>query len=124
MTAPQLAPALLALDDYRIAEVASVMTPALAIYPQIVEANLDTTLRVLCNDLNLWRLHVKTSKLEFAMRKLTEQGVTRVKCATTLELQTAAAAGATDILVAYPMMDANAQRVRELAKHYADKRIS
>lgn len=124
MTAPQLAPVLPALDEYRIAEIASVMTPALVIYPQIVEANLATTLRVLGNDPNRWRPHVKTSKLGFVMRKLTEQGVTNVKCATTLELQTAAEAGATDILVAYPMMGANARRVRELAEHYADKRIS
>jgi D-serine deaminase-like pyridoxal phosphate-dependent protein len=124
MSAPQLAPALPVLDDYRIAEIASVMTPALVIYPQIVEANLAATLRALGNDPNRWRPHVKTSKLEFVMRKLTEQGVTNVKCATTLELQTAAAAGATDILVAYPMMGANARRVRELAGQYTDKRIS
>ena len=123
MSAPQLAPALPALDDYRITKIASVMTPALVIYPQIVEANLAATLHVLGNDPNRWRPHVKTSKLEFVMRKLTEQGVTNVKCATTLELQTAAA-GATDILVAYPMMGANARRVRELAEQYSDKRIS
>lgn len=122
MAAPQQA--LAPLDAYRITEIESVMTPALVIYPKIVEANIAATIRVLGGDPNRWRPHVKTSKLGFVMHKLTEQGVVNVKCATTLELQTAAAAGATDILVAYPMVGANVRRVRELAAAMPDKRIS
>ncbi|MFN8003128.1 MAG: alanine racemase [Acidobacteriota bacterium] len=122
MTAPKQA--LAPLDAYRITDIESVMTPALVIYPKIVEANIAATIRVLGGDPNRWRPHVKTSKLGFVMRKLTEQGVVNVKCATTLELQTAAAAGATDILVAYPMVGANVRRVRELAAAMPDKRIS
>ena len=113
-----------ATNDYEIAELAKVMTPALAIYADKVAANIATTIRVLGGDANRWRPHVKTSKLGFVMRQLAEQGVVNVKCATTLELQTAAEAGATDILVAYPMMGANAQRVRELAEQLSDRRIS
>jgi D-serine deaminase-like pyridoxal phosphate-dependent protein len=123
MTKPALSPAVIA-DDYHIAGIESVMTPALAIYPDIVEANIDVTLRVLGGDANRWRPHVKTSKLGFIMRKMVERGVTNVKCATTLELQTAAAAGATDILVAYAMVGANARRVCELATAMPDNRIS
>jgi D-serine deaminase-like pyridoxal phosphate-dependent protein len=100
------------------------MTPALAIYPEIVDANIAATLRVLGGDANRWRPHVKTSKLSFVMRRMVERGVVNVKCATTLELQTAAEAGATDILVAYPMVGANARRVRELAAAMPGKRIS
>lgn len=122
MTAPKQA--LAPLDAYRITDIESVMTPALVIYPKIVEANIAATIRVLGGDPNRWRPHVKTSKLGFVMHKLTEQGVVNVKCATTLELQTAAVAGATDILVAYPMVGANVRRVRELAAAMPDKRIS
>jgi D-serine deaminase-like pyridoxal phosphate-dependent protein len=111
-------------EPYRIAGVESVMTPALAIYPEIVDANIEATLRVMGGDPDRWRPHVKTSKLGFVMRRLTERGVTSVKCATTLEMQTAAAAGAVDILVAYPMVGANALRVRELAEAMPDKRVS
>jgi D-serine deaminase-like pyridoxal phosphate-dependent protein len=111
-------------EPYRIAGVESVMTPALAIYPEIVDANIEATLRVMGGDADRWRPHVKTSKLGFVMRHLTERGVTSVKCATTLEMQTAAAAGAVDILVAYPMVGANARRVRELAEAMPDKRVS
>src|SRR5215475_4658546 len=109
---------------YRIAGVESVMTPALAIYPEIVDANIEATLRALGGDADRWRPHVKTSKLGFVMRRLTRRGVTSVKCATTLEMQTAAEAGAADILVAYPMVGANARRVRELAEVMHGKRVS
>lgn len=110
--------------DYRIAGIESVLTPALAIYPEIVDANIAATLRVLGGDGNRWRPHVKTAKLAFVMRRLVERGVTNFKCATTLELQTACAAGAADVLVAYPLVGANARRVRELAATMPDKRIS
>jgi D-serine deaminase-like pyridoxal phosphate-dependent protein len=101
-----------------------VLTPALAIYPEIVDANIEATLRVLGGDADRWRPHVKTSKLGFVMRRLTQRGVTNVKCATTLEMQAAAEAGAVDILVAYPMVGANARRVRELAETMPGKRVS
>src|SRR5499427_2832192 len=103
-------------EPYRITGVESVMTPALAIYPEIVDANIAATLRVMGGDANRWRPHVKTSKLGFIMRRLTERGVTSVKCATTLEMRTVAEAGAADILVAYPMVGANARRVRDLTR--------
>ncbi|HKE02898.1 MAG TPA: alanine racemase, partial [Blastocatellia bacterium] len=125
MTAPKQAIAsLISVEDYRITGVESVMTPALAIYPEIVDANIEATLRALGGDANRWRPHVKTSKLGFIMSRLAERGVTNVKCSTTLELRTAAEAGATDILVAYSMVGANARRVRELAEAAPDKRVS
>jgi D-serine deaminase-like pyridoxal phosphate-dependent protein len=117
-------PALAFDEDYRIAGIESVMTPALVIYPEIVEANITATLRQLGHDPNRWRPHVKTAKLGFIMRRLVERGVTNVKCATTLEMQTACEAGAQDILVAYPHIGANARRVQELARQFADRRVS
>ena len=124
MATPQPALAFPALTDYRIADTSNLLTPALLIYPEIVRANIAATIRVLGGDANRWRPHVKTSKLGFVMRELSEQGVVNVKCATTLELITAAEAGATDLLVAYPMMGANARRVSALAAQWPDKRIS
>jgi D-serine deaminase-like pyridoxal phosphate-dependent protein len=124
MATPQLALAFPALADYRIADTSKVLTPALLIYPEIVRANIAATVRVLGGDPNRWRPHVKTSKLGCVMRELSAQGVVNVKCATTLELLTAANEGATDLLVAYPMMGANARRVIELAESMPGKRIS
>src|SRR2546422_9643037 len=108
----------LSLEPYRIQNAAQVLTPALLIYPELAEANIRATLRLLGGDANRWRPHVKTAKLEFIMRMLAASGVTNFKCATTLELSTACRAGAGDVLVAYPLQGANALRVREIARQF------
>ena len=100
------------------------MTPALAIYPEFIEANIDATLRLLNNDANRWRPHVKTAKLGYTMKRLVERGVRAGKCATTLELLTACEAGADDVLVAYAMVGANAARVREIANQFPKTKVS
>ena len=109
---------------YRIADLSRVMTPALAIYPEIVNANIDATLRLLDGDANRWRPHVKTAKLGFTMKRLVECGVRAAKCATTLELLTACEAGASDVLLAYSVVGANAARVREIAASHPQTKVS
>lgn len=104
------------VPDYSIVGLDNVLTPALAIYTELVDANIDFTLKLLGRDANRWRPHVKTAKLESMMRRLVARGVTNFKCATTLELRTACAAGARDVLVAYPLTGANAARARQLAE--------
>jgi len=112
------------LDAYRIEGVDRVMTPALAIYPEIVDENIKTTLRLLGGDANRWRPHVKTAKLGLMMRRLVEHGIFNFKCSTTLELSTVCEAGAADVLVAYPMVGANAGRLRDVSKRFPDVTVS
>ena len=112
------------MPDYAIAGLDQVLTPALAIYSDLVDANIEFTLELLGGDANRWRPHVKTAKLESTMRRLVARGVTNFKCATTLELRTASAAGARDVLVAYPLTGANASRVRQLAESMQNTRVS
>ncbi|HXU37449.1 MAG TPA: D-TA family PLP-dependent enzyme [Blastocatellia bacterium] len=114
----------LTLDAYRIEGVEDVLTPALAIYPEIVDANIRATLGLLGGDANRWRPHVKTSKLAFVMRRLVERGVANFKCSTTLELVTACENGALDVVVAYPMVGANAKRARAIADQFPGIMVS
>lgn len=109
---------------YRIEGVSKLMTPALAIYEEVVDSNIEATLRVLGGDANRWRPHVKTAKLGYVMRKLALRGVTAVKCATTLELLTACESGATDALLAYSVVGANAERVLAIAAAHPAVKIS
>ena len=109
---------------YRIDGLTRVMTPALAIFPEIVDSNIDATLRLLGGDPNRWRPHVKTAKLAFTMKRLVERGVRAAKCATTLELLTAIEAGASDVLLAYSVVGANAARVREIAAGHPETKVS
>jgi D-serine deaminase-like pyridoxal phosphate-dependent protein len=117
-------PALLDLAPYQINDLSETLTPALAIYPALVDHNIETTLRLLGGDPARWRPHIKTAKLSAVHRRLIAHGVTRMKCATSLELLTACADGATDVLLSFPVMGANARRVRQIAEQYPDVGIS
>ena len=111
-------------EQYRIANLDDVLSPALMLYPEIIASNIDRTVRLLEGDADRWRVHIKTSKLAYTLRMLVERGVRNFKCATTLELLVGCQSGAADILVAYPVMGANARRVREIAAQFPSVRIS
>src|SRR5580692_9178397 len=98
---------------YGVSGIEDVLTPALVIYPDFIPANIERTVRLLDGKADRWRAHIKTAKLGYTLRMLVERGVRNFKCATTLELKTACENGADDVLVAYPVMGANARRVRE-----------
>jgi D-serine deaminase-like pyridoxal phosphate-dependent protein len=110
--------------DYAIEGIESIVTPALAIYPDHVDANIEATLSLAGGDANRWRPHIKTAKLGFTMRRLVERGVQQFKCSTSLELLASCESGATDVLVAYPMVGANAARVRDIAARFPQVRVS
>ena len=120
-------PTLASDTAYRITNAADAMdllTPALAIYPDIVEANITVTLQLLGGDANRWRPHVKTAKIASIMRRLVMRGIEQLKCATTRELAVACEAGAHDVLLAYPVVGTHIQRVRAIAARHPDVRIS
>lgn len=111
-------------DQYRISDLDGVMSPALVLYPEIVASNIDRTVHLLEGNADRWRVHIKTSKLAYTLRMLVDRGVRNFKCATTLELLVGCQSGATDILVAYPVVGANARRVREITEQFPNVRIS
>jgi D-serine deaminase-like pyridoxal phosphate-dependent protein len=113
-----------ARHQYEIRETENILTPALLIYRDLAAANIETTLRLVGGDANRWRPHVKTAKLAYVMKMLTSRGVKTFKCATSLELLTAIHAGATDMLVAYPVTGANAARIRKIAHEFPQTAIS
>ncbi|MGC2648784.1 MAG: D-TA family PLP-dependent enzyme, partial [Candidatus Sulfotelmatobacter sp.] len=105
-------------ERHRVAGIEDVLTPALLVYPEIVAANIAQTLHLLGNDPDRWRPHIKTAKLAYTVRMLVERGIRNFKCATTLELLVACDSGAADVLLAYPVVGANARRVLEIASQY------
>lgn len=109
---------------FRAAEFDRIVTPALLIDRERMTHNIATTLRLLGGDPNRWRPHVKTAKLWYTMHTLVEAGVLLFKCATGLELRTACEAGARDVLVAYPVVGANATRIHEIAQQHPGAFVS
>jgi D-serine deaminase-like pyridoxal phosphate-dependent protein len=112
------------LDRYRLHNAQSLSTPSLLIYSEMIDTNIAAALRMMKGDANRWRPHLKTAKLGYTMRRLVEKGVRNAKCATTLELLSALDAGMEDVVLAFPVMGANAARVREIAATHPDRKIS
>ncbi len=112
------------MTSYKIENVEALLTPALVIYPEIVDNNIAATLRLLGGDANRWRPHLKTAKLGFIMKRLASQGIVNAKCSTTVELAAACESGMKDVLLAYAVVGPNARRVLELAEKYPNVRIS
>jgi D-serine deaminase-like pyridoxal phosphate-dependent protein len=111
-------------ERYRLSDPERVLSPALALYPEVIASNVRCTLDLLGGRTDRWRAHIKTAKLNYTLRMLIDRGVRHFKCATSLELLQACQAGASDVLVAFPLMGANAHRVREIRNQHPRVRIS
>ncbi len=108
----------------RVRGMETLRTPALVIDLDAVQQNIDMTLRLLGDNPDRWRPHLKTAKLLLTMRSIRARGVLQAKCATALELETACSAGFEDLLLAYPVGGPQLRLVREIADRYPDVRIS
>lgn len=111
-------------ERHCVAGIEDVLTPALVVYPEIVASNIARTLHLLGGDADCWRPHIKTAKLAYTLRMFIERGVRSFKCANTLELLAACQSGVADVLLAYPVVGANARRVLEIADQFPHIRIS
>jgi D-serine deaminase-like pyridoxal phosphate-dependent protein len=109
---------------YALSGAENILTPALVLYPDVLDANVHRTVQLLDGHPDRWRVHIKTAKLAFTVEHLIARGIRNFKCATTLELLLACRSGASDVLLAYPAMGANARRVREIAEDFSAVRIS
>ena len=108
---------------YEIANVDEVPSPALLVYPDRIEANIDLMVEI-AGDAGKLRPHVKTHKLAEIIRMQLERGVNKFKCATLAEMEMVAGAGAGDVLLAYQPVGPNIARLRALADKFSDTRVA
>src|SRR5690349_18929882 len=99
--------------DYRLQDVASHFSPALVVYPAIIAKNIRAVITAAGGAERL-RPHAKTHKTIEIAQMLMMEDVTKHKCATIAEAEMLAMAGATDVLVAYPLVGPNAGRLMAL----------
>jgi D-serine deaminase-like pyridoxal phosphate-dependent protein len=90
----------------------------------LVDANIRAVLAQCGGDPLRWRPHVKTAKIAEVIARFDMHGLTRFKCATTKELRVLLELGAPDVLLSFPVVGANAARVRELAAWHRKTRVS
>jgi D-serine deaminase-like pyridoxal phosphate-dependent protein len=106
-----------------VANVATVPSPALLVYPERIEANLRQMLAIAEGPDRL-RPHVKTHKLPEVVRRHLARGITRFKCATLAEVEMVARCGAADVLLAYQPVGPNVSALRLLVERFPRSAIS
>lgn len=88
-------------DPYFIADPDAIETPAMVLFQDQVDANIQALCDLVGGGENLF-VHVKTHKSEAITRKQIAAGVAGFKCATLRELEMTLDAGATQAILAYP----------------------
>ena len=111
------------LDWYVLKDEESVDTPALLIYRERVQKNIDQLLSMI-DQKNRLRPHMKTNKSVEAARMLIEAGIKKFKCATIAEAETLAYAHADEILLAYQPNRPKQLRLLQLIKAYPQIKFS
>jgi len=110
------------MNWYQIQNEDEVPSPALLIYPDRIEENLERMIRRAGGAARL-RPHVKTHKLPQVIALELKHGITRFKTATIAEAEMSAAAGAPDVLLAYPAVGPNARRLVDLVRTFPRTRF-
>ncbi|MFI6599649.1 alanine racemase [Nonomuraea sp. NPDC050536] len=102
---------------------AAVPTPALVVDESVMERNVDRAIELIGSP-GRWRAHVKTARSAWAIARLRERGLTRMKASTTAEVAAALAVGVPDVLLAFPALGPARRRAAELAAAYPAARVS
>ena len=103
------------VDWFRIENEAEIPSPSLLLYRERAEENIRRMLAIAGGPERL-RPHVKTHKLAPLVRAQLALGITKFKCATIAEAEMTAAAGAPDVLFAFPPLGPNVARLLELQR--------
>ena len=102
---------------YAVHELSELLSPSLLIFSELVRQNLQDMISVARGAERL-RPHVKTHKMAEIVRLAESLGIRKHKCATIAEAEMVAAAGGTDVLLAYPLVGPNVKRFAQLVRAY------
>lgn len=108
---------------YAIANVDEVPSPSLLIYPDRVDENIRRMIRI-AGGAGRLRPHMKTNKLPEVVGMHLAHGITKFKVATIAEAETASAAGAPDVLLAYQPVGPNIDRLIRLIRRFPQTTFS
>jgi D-threonine aldolase len=108
---------------FAITNVAGIDSPALLIYPDVIDQNIRAALALVGDPARL-RPHVKTHKMRAVTDRLLAAGIGQFKCATIAEAEMLAQATAPDVLLAYPVIGPKADRLWHLTQRYPATRFS
>lgn len=105
--------------DYTFAGQENIVSPQLIYYPAIIRENIRRMIALAGGTERLWP-HLKTHKMAAVVKMHLEAGLSRFKCATVAEAEMAATAGATHLILAYPLVGPNIRRFLTLVQTFPD----
>src|SRR5262245_15167995 len=108
---------------YALSDVASVFSPSLVLYPELIRKNIARVVEMAGSPERL-RPHVKTHKTREIAKLLLDAGVTKHKCATIAEAEMLASIGTPDVLIAYPLVGPNVGRLVHLIRKFPNTKFS
>ncbi|SIO66046.1 D-serine deaminase, pyridoxal phosphate-dependent [Singulisphaera sp. GP187] len=104
---------------YRLNETSRLLSPSLLIFRTILEQNLEAMI-ALAGSADRLRPHVKTHKMAEIVRLVERKGIHKHKCATIAEAEMIARAGGTDVLLGYPVVGPNIDRLARLIRGFPE----
>jgi D-serine deaminase-like pyridoxal phosphate-dependent protein len=102
---------------YPLKDTSSVFSPGLLFYRDIIRSNIARMIERAGAAARL-RPHVKTHKTREIVRMQLEAGITKHKCATIAEAEMLGELGVPDVLLAYPIVGPNCQRLAKLVRKF------
>ncbi|HEX2877949.1 MAG TPA: alanine racemase, partial [Polyangiaceae bacterium] len=108
---------------FEIEQAASLDSPALLIYAERMDRNIDRALQI-AGDARRLRPHVKTHKLGPVVARHVARGITQFKCATIAEAEMVASAGGADVLLALQPVGSKVERLLDLVQRFPTVRFS
>ncbi|WP_316737400.1 D-TA family PLP-dependent enzyme [Pedobacter aquatilis] len=110
-------------DWFLLSDEASLETPSLIFYKERIKHNIKT-LKIMIDDVERLRPHVKTHKCLEISSLMISEGINKFKCATIAEAEMLGIAKAKDVLLAYQPVGENINRYFELQKTYTESIFS
>lgn len=103
--------------QYRIADTSGIFTPAMIVFRELLEANLDHMIEI-ARDVNRLRPHCKTHKMPEVTKLELKKGIYKHKCATHAEAEMLANAGVQDIVLSYNVVGPNIARTVKFVQKF------
>lgn len=110
------------LDWYAIHNIDTIDSPALVVYPDRVQENINLAIKI-ANDVNKLRPHVKTNKMGEVCSMMARAGITKFKCAIISEAEMLGIIKVQDVLLAYQPVGPKIKRLIELIKAYPETKF-
>ncbi|MEE2623231.1 MAG: alanine racemase, partial [Verrucomicrobiota bacterium] len=104
-------------EQFQVSGLERVASPSLLVWPGRVQSNIERMIE-LCGGPERLRPHVKTHTMDAVVRLLLEAGIDKFKASTIAEVEMCLAAGARDVLMAYPVVGPSQDRLVRLALAY------